>query len=110
MARGPLELDDTQSVTVSFLAFVTARLLHVFNMRAPDEPLWSHQIVRSPVIWGALAVSAGLTLLAVLVPPLAQILGLVAPTSTMWALSLGAGLLVLVIGHIGLWLWGRRSR
>ncbi|WP_370324593.1 cation-translocating P-type ATPase [Euzebya sp.] len=110
-ALGPAGLEEEQAVTVSFLAFVIARLLHVFNMRDADESLWHHPVLRSGAVWSALGASFGLVLLALAVPPLTDVLGLVVPTAQMWLLAGIGGGAVLVLGQVGLWALGRvRSR
>ena len=110
LALGPFGMDEDAAVTVSFLAFVVARLVHTFNMRAPDEPLLRNPIVRSPVVWAALGVSAGLTALGVFVPPLANVLGVVVPDATMWGLIAAGGGSVLVIGQIATTIRGWLAR
>ncbi|MEE8602087.1 cation-translocating P-type ATPase [Euzebya tangerina] len=108
LAHGPLDLSDEQAVTVSFLTFVIARLVHVFNMRAPDEPIAGHPILKSKAVWAALGVSGALAVLAVVIPPLASVLGLVTPTASMLGLSFGGGLVVLVVGQLAISVQGRR--
>lgn len=101
-ALGPGGLEEDAAVTVSFMAFVIARLVHVFNMRAADESLFTHRIARSRAVWAALAVSFGLLLLGVYVPFLAGPLGVVTPDAQIWTYALIGGLGVLVIGQLGL--------
>lgn len=105
-ALGPAGLEEDAAVTVSFMAFVIARLVHVFNMRAPDEPVLGHRIARAPAVWAALAVSFGLLLLGLYVPFLAGPLGVVTPDATIWTLALVGGLGVLVVGQLGLTVLG----
>ncbi len=101
-ALGPAGLSEEAAVTVSFMAFVIARLVHVFNMRASDEPVFTHRIARSRAVWVALAVSFGLLLLGLYVPFLAGPLGVVTPDAQIWTLALVGGLGVLVVGQLAL--------
>lgn len=109
-ALGPAGLEDEEAVTVAFLTFVIARLVHVFNMRAPDEGVVDNPVVRSPAIWGALAISFGLMVAAVAVAPLADVLQLVVPDAGMLALATTGGLAVLVIGQLALQVARMRAR
>ena len=109
-ALGPAGLEDEEAVTVAFLTFVIARLVHVFNMRAPDEGVVDNPVVRSPAIWGALAISFGLMVAAVAVAPLADVLQLVVPDAGMLALATTGGLAVLVIGQLALQVARLRAR
>ena len=106
-ALGPAGLETEAAVTVSFIAFVLARLVHVFNMRSPRAGVLSNRLLRSGPIWASLAVSAALLLVGIYVPPIASALGVVAPTAQMWTLSLVGGLSVLVIGQVALSVLGR---
>lgn len=102
LGLGPLGLETDAAVTVSFLAFVLARLVHVFNMRGPSEPILTNRIARSRAVWAALATSTTLLLLGVYIGPLARILGIVTPTATMWGLALAGGAVVLVVGQLAI--------
>ncbi len=99
---GPAGLEVEAAVTVSFMAFVIARLVHVFNMRSPRDPVVRNALTRSGVLWGSLGVSFSLLLVGLYLPPLAGVLGVVTPTAEMWALALTGGLSVLVLGQVAL--------
>lgn len=101
-ALGPAGLGAEAAVTVSFMAFVIARLVHVFNMRDPEHPLIRNPLVGSPVLWGSLGISFALLLLGLYLPPLAGVLQVTTPDAGMWALAAVGGLSVLVIGQIAL--------
>ncbi len=104
-ALGPGGLETDAAVTVSFIAFVVARMVHVFNMRSPRSAMFSNRIVRSAAVWASLVVSGALLLLGIYVPPVADALGVVAPTAAMWTMSLVGGLAVLVVGQLALLAW-----
>jgi Ca2+-transporting ATPase len=88
-----------EAVTVSFLGLSAGRLLHAFNMREPDSGLLKNEISRNPAVWGAIAVSLGLLAVAVLIPPLAEVLELVRPDGTALLLAGGAALAILLLGQ-----------
>lgn len=104
-ALGPGDLDTDAAVTVSFVAFVLARMVHVFNMRSPEAGWFSNRVVRSAPVWASLVVSGALLLLGIYVGPVGDALGVVPPTAAMWTMSLVGGLAVLVVGQVALSLW-----
>lgn len=113
-ALGPAGLETEAAVTVSFIAFVLARMVHVFNMRSPGTGVFSNRVLRSAAVWGSLVVSGALLLLGIYVPPVADALGVVPPTAAMWTMSIVGSLAVLVVGQVALSVIGavseRRSR
>ncbi len=62
----------------------------------------TNPLVRSGVLWISLALSFGLLLLGLYLPPLADVLGVVTPTPQMWALAGIGGVSVLVLGQLAL--------
>jgi magnesium-transporting ATPase (P-type) len=107
-ALGPAGYAVEAAVTVSFVAFVIARLLHTFNMRGPEQP--ASVLFTSTPVWAATAVSAALLLAGLYVPPLASVLEVVTPTAGMWALAAIGGGSVLVVGQVVLALARVRHR
>lgn len=110
LAERWLGMSPTEAVTVSFLTLAFAQLWHVFNMRAPDAPVFRNEVTRNPYVWGALALCATMTLLAVYVPSLADVLGIVPPEARGWGLALGMSLIPLVLGQVFETLFGARCR
>ena len=102
VALGPLGLSETQAVTVSFLTLSLSRLVHVFNMRAPRSGLVRNEISENRWVWGAFAVSIVLLLVAVYVPPVAQVLGVTAPNGAMWLLIASGTVVTLAVGQAAL--------
>ncbi len=100
LALGWFGMTRERAVTVSFLTLAFAQLWHVFNMREPGVGFLQNDIVRNPYVWGALALCTGLILLAVYLPPLANVLSVVHPGATGWALILSMSFVPLVIGQI----------
>jgi Ca2+-transporting ATPase len=91
---------EQQAVTVSFLTIVFARLWHVFNMRDDDSHLFRNEVTQNPYIWGALLCCTVLSLIAVYIPGIAQILDVAPPSLEGWGYILGASLIPLIIGQI----------
>ncbi len=99
----------TQAVTYSFLTLSFARLWHVFNMKDWAARIIKNEITVNPWIWAALALCAGLLLIAVYIPELAHVLDLERPNMNGWALIIGLSFIPLVLfqaiksGPIGRW-------
>jgi Ca2+-transporting ATPase len=101
IARTSLSLEGNGALTVSFLILAFAQLWNVFNMRDPGTPILRNDIVRNPYIWAALAGCAGLLLLAVHTPLLAQTLHLARLDPSAWALVIGLSVMPVVVVNIG---------
>lgn len=89
-----------EAVTVSFLSVAFARLWHAFNMRETDSGLFRNQVTANPWVWGALGLCVVLLMLAVYVPPLAQVLDVVSPSLRQWGIILGTSLIPLALGQL----------
>lgn len=95
-----LDLGPEMAVTMSFLTLALAQLWHVFNMRGTGAGRVKNDITKNGWVWGALAVCIVLTLIAVYVPPLAQVLDVVPPTLEQWEIVVAASLVPAVVGLI----------
>ncbi|MFW6054108.1 MAG: cation-translocating P-type ATPase, partial [Persicimonas sp.] len=101
------DMSYDQAVTISFLTLSLSRLLHVFNMRDDGTGLIDNDVTRNPWVWGAIAVSLALLAIAIWVPPLAEILGVIPPDPTGWAIIGVASVVPLILGQIYLVIRGR---
>jgi Ca2+-transporting ATPase len=97
-----LKLDYDSVVTVVFLTLAFAELWHVFNMRHPDSGVLENEVTRSPWVWASLILCAVLLVTPTYLPSVAEILHLVRPDLTMWALIFVMSLLPLLILQIAL--------
>ncbi len=95
-----MSLPAERAVTLSFLTLAFARTWHVFNMRGFGSNPFYNDVTRNPFVWGAVALSVALILLAVYFRPLATVLSMVTPTSGEWLLILGMSLIPLVVVQI----------
>ena len=95
-----LQLGETMAVTISFLTFGFARLVHVFNMRDIGSGLFVNSITRNPYVWGALVIGVGLMLSAIFVPGLSDLLQVELPGPTAIALIAAGTLAPLVIVQV----------
>ena len=101
VALGPLGLSEQHAVTISFLSVAFVRLLHVFNMRDARSGVFKNDVVRNPFVWGALGLCTVLLVLAVYLPPVALVLGVVDPGVTGWTMILATAAVPLLVGQIG---------
>jgi Ca2+-transporting ATPase len=96
LARFWLRLDSGSVITVTFLTLAFAQLWHVFNMRGARSDLWNNEVSRNPWVWGSLLLCSASLAIAIYLPPLAQVLGLVRPDLTMWTIILAMSLAPLI--------------
>jgi Ca2+-transporting ATPase len=99
-AHYALGLDQSQSVTVSFLTLALAQLVHVLNMRGEASSFLRNEVVSNPWIWAAAAICLGLLAAALWVPALADVLRLVDPGGAGFALAAGFSLVPLLLGPV----------
>lgn len=95
-----LEAEESRAVTVSFLTLAFARLWHTFNMRDPGTGFFRNEVTRNPFVWAALALCAGLLVVAVYLPGLSLVLSLEPPGANGWLLILGMSLVPWAVGQI----------
>ncbi len=98
VGREALELEGEALVTVSFLTLAFGQLFHVFNMRGPGSPVLRNAVTRNPYVWLAVALCAGILLVALYVPPLADTLKIAPPDLNGWLLVAAASAAPLLLG------------
>jgi Ca2+-transporting ATPase len=89
-------------VTMSFLTLAFAQLWHVFNMREPGSGLLRNEVTENPYVWGALGLSALLVVATLYLPGVSLALKTTPIDLESWAVVLGASLLPLLVGQVGL--------
>ena len=94
-----MELPREKAITISFLTLAFAQLWHVFNMRSKDSSLFSNDITRNGFVWAALLLCASLTLLAVFIPALAEVLHLERPDAQGWIVILSMSIIPVLAGQ-----------
>jgi P-type Ca2+ transporter type 2C len=95
-----LEAEESRAVTVSFLTLAFARLWHTFNMRDTGTAFFRNEVTRNPFVWAALALCAGLLVVAIYLPGLSLVLSLEPPGANGWLLILGMSLVPWAVGQI----------
>ncbi|MFP3853551.1 MAG: cation-translocating P-type ATPase [Anaerolineales bacterium] len=93
------DMQTEVAITIAFLTLAGAQLWHVFNMRSPGSHPLRNEVTTNPFIWGALALCVLLLLLAVYLPPLAELLGTVPLDPLGWLLVTIMSVVPLVIGQ-----------
>ena len=91
------DLDRASIVTVTFLTLAFAQLWQVFNMRASGSKPFRNEVTRNPWVWAALLLCTVLLVAPAYFPPIGNVLSLVPPTSTMWAIILCASFAPLLL-------------
>jgi Ca2+-transporting ATPase len=85
--------------TIALLSLVGVQLGHMFNCRSRTRSAFEG-LLRNPHIWFAAATVAGLQVLAMGFAPIAQVLGLVTPQSTDWAIIAGSVLTPIAVVEV----------
>jgi P-type Ca2+ transporter type 2C len=94
-----LGVSNQVATTMSFLTLAFAQLWHVFNMASPSSSILRNDVTRNGWVWGAIALSAGMLLLAVYVPLLSDVLNVAKLNQQQWLIVLGASLTPLALGQ-----------
>ena len=109
LARHQAGLTTLAANTILFYGLAAAQLVHVFNMAGARTPLRHNDVLRNRYVWLALALCAGLMVLAYYQPFMHRLLGLAPISRTGLLLLLAPAGLMLVLGQlVGHWM-GRRE-
>ncbi|MFP8487797.1 cation-translocating P-type ATPase [Gracilimonas sp. Q87] len=95
-----LEVGAEGAVTMSFLTLALSQLWHVFNMREENSRIFINSITKNKWIWAAIVLCLVLLLSAIYVPILSDVLSLIPPSFSMWAIILLMSLIPLVTGQL----------
>ena len=94
------DLITREAVTVSFLTLAMAQLWNIFNMRGNHTTMTKNDIVSNSYVWAALGLSVALLLVAVYLPPLAELMELSNPGLKGWVLVMVASSMTCVVGQV----------
>jgi Ca2+-transporting ATPase len=83
--------------TVAFFALALSQLLHVFNMREPDENIFVNQVVKNKYIWMALGICIAALVAAYFIPLLHNVLSFETLSGIHWLLAGGAAVATLIV-------------
>lgn len=85
---------------VAFFSLAFAQLLHVFDMRDADEPLFRNQVTRNKYVWMAIVFCTAALAVAYFIPGLRELLGFEQMGIREWILVAIAGVLPIIVSQI----------
>jgi Ca2+-transporting ATPase len=91
--------DASRASTLTFLTLAFAQIFHLGNARSTGAVLSWKRIVGNPAALGAVALAAGLQVLATAYPPLARVLGVRPPSPTDWLVVLVLSAIPALVGQ-----------
>jgi Ca2+-transporting ATPase len=94
-----LAASSPRAVTVAFMTLALAQVWHVFNARRIGAFTSWRMVLANRWAWAAVTLALALQLLAVYLPPLAEVLGTSPLVARDWIVVLPASLLPLVLGQ-----------
>lgn len=86
---------------ILFFTLIFSQLFHVFNMGSIDAPFWRTEVVRNRYVWFAVGVCILIIVLLYQITPMRVALSVVPMSVADWAVSIGAGLLAMIIIRLG---------
>jgi Ca2+-transporting ATPase len=89
-----------RAVTLSFMTLALSQIFHLGNARSARRVTGLHRAVANPYALGAVALTLGLQLTAVYLPPLARVLRVETPTPSGWLVVAVASLVPAVVGQV----------
>jgi P-type Ca2+ transporter type 2C len=97
--------DSKSTNNAAFITLAFAQLFHVFNMSAPNAGLLNNEITRNKFVWIAVLLCAGLMALVYMIPQTRLVLNLAVLPVKVWAVSLLAAMLPLLLVQLykGIW-------
>jgi Ca2+-transporting ATPase len=91
-----LEESPARATTMSFMTLALAQIFHLSTARGTNA--WTNRYAA-----GAVALSVGLQLIAVYVPPLARVLRVVPPRLDEWMVIIGLAAIPVLVGQAARW-------
>ncbi len=95
-----LGLSEEMCNNVAFFSLAFSQLLHVFDMREPDEPLWNNQVTRNKYIWLALGLCLTFLFAAYYIPTLNGALSFQTISPQIWGIILAASVLPILTNQL----------
>ena len=86
---------------ILFFSLISSQLFHVFNMGSMELPFWRTEVVRNRYVWFALAACTSIIVLLYLIVPVRTALSIAPMSVADWGVSIGAGLLAMIIIRLG---------
>ena len=86
---------------ILFFTLIFAQLFHAFNMGSMTLPFWRTEVVLNRYVWFAVGGCILVVVLLYQIAPVRKALSIVHMSVADWALSIGAGLLAMVVIRLG---------
>ena len=86
---------------ILFFTLIFSQLFHVFNMGSIELPFWRTEVVRNRYVWFAVGGCILIVALLYQITPVRTALSVSPMSVADWAVSIGAGLLAMVIIRLG---------
>ncbi|MDZ7738941.1 MAG: HAD-IC family P-type ATPase, partial [Bacteroidales bacterium] len=90
---------------IAFFSLAFGQLLHVFNMREADEPVFKNQVTRNKYIWMALPFCAAMLLAAYFIPVISNALSFERLESSVWLIIAVTAILPLLSNQLIKKIW-----
>ncbi|MFE3868958.1 cation-translocating P-type ATPase [Flavobacterium sp. LS2P90] len=85
---------------ILFFTLIFSQLLHVLNMSSSSS-FFKSEVLRSKYVWGAIALSITILISMYMIEPMRKVLSLYEMSIYDWLISIGAGIVSLIIIQIG---------
>ncbi len=100
-----LNLSSEVCNNIAFFSLAFGQLLHTFDMRSPEEPIFNNQITRNHYVWMAIGFCTVVLIAAYLIPVLSNALSFVALSSQAWLIIAATSILMLVTNQVVKQIW-----
>jgi Ca2+-transporting ATPase len=93
------------SNNIAFFSLAFGQLLHVFNMRSPEEPIFNNQVTRNPYVWMAIGFCSVVLITAYFVPVISNVLSFVQLDLIAWFIIATTSILPLLTIQVIKQIW-----
>jgi len=93
--------DLALSNNILFFTLIFSQLFHVFNMGSIELPFWRTEVVRNRYVWFAIGACILIVALLYQIVPVRTALSIAPMSVADWGVSIGAGLLAMIIIRLG---------
>ena len=93
------------SNNIAFFSLAFGQLLHVFDMRSPEEPIFNNQVTRNRYVWMAIGFCSAVLITSYLVPVISNVLSFVQLDLIVWFIIAAASILPLITNQVIKQIW-----
>jgi Ca2+-transporting ATPase len=95
-----LRLSPEECNNIAFFSLAFGQLLHTFDMRSSEEPIFINQVTKNRYVWMAIGFCASMLLAAYFVPLLSDVLSLVQLDIKAWLIIIATSILPLLANQV----------